>query len=451
MTGHQREGSAATGRIGLCTDLYELRMVESYLKRGMTAPATFSLFIRPSAARPWYVALGVQRVLELLGSFRYGSGELDYLRTLGFTDDTLAWLEAFDPNGEVWAVPEGTIVLAGEPILELTAPLPVAQVLETAAVNLVHYPTAVATKAARCRLAASGRALADFGFRRAHGLETGVEAALAAWIGGGMATSNVEAGRRFAIPVTGTMAHSYVQAFVDEREAFWAFAHDHPEHTILLVDTYDTVQGVHRAVAVADELRAAGGRVRGVRLDSGDLGDLATQARKVLDDAGYHDTQIFASGGLDEYRIRDLVSAGAPIDAFGVGSSLVVSGDYPALDIVYKLVDYDARPVAKFSGAKSTLPGRKQVFRPQDAGPEADVLSTRTAEEPGQRLLQPVWRDGKVLRAGDVAEARQRVSDQLQRLPEDWRQPRHVSEPPMPAIGDDLRSVAEQVREAAFG
>lgn len=449
MTGRGREGSAPTDRLGLYTDLYELRMVASYLQRNLTAPATFSLFIRPAAARPWYVAFGVQRVLELLDRFLFGAEELDYLRSQGFGEDTLAWLEGFEPSGEVWAVPDGTVVLAQEPIIEVTAPLPVAQILETAIINLVQYPTAVATKAARCMLAAEGRRLADFGLRRAHGLETGVEAALAAFVGGGFATSNVEAGRRWDIPVTGTMAHSYIQAFVDERDAFHAFAADHPQHTTLLVDTYDTIEGVRRAVAVAEELRARGQRLQGVRLDSGDLGDLARQARKLLDDAGFNDTQVVASGGLDEYRIHELMAEGAPIDAFGVGSALTTSEDHPALDIVYKLVDYDGRPVAKFSGVKSTLPGRKQVFRP-DGDPVWDVLSIRDADEAGRRLLEPVWRDRQALTTFDPHQARERAAAELADLSEAWQRPPYPDEAPTPRLGADLEWRAEQVRRAAF-
>ncbi|HVM14337.1 MAG TPA: nicotinate phosphoribosyltransferase [Egibacteraceae bacterium] len=451
MTGHRRDGSARTGRAGLCTDLYELRMVESYLRRGMTGPATFSLFVRPAAARPWYVAFGVQRLVELLESFRYGDEELAYLRSQGIGEETLDWLGALEPTGQVWAVPDGTVVLAQEPIAEVSAPLPVAQLLETAALNLVQYSTAVATKAARCALAAEGRRLADFGFRRAHGIETGVEAALAAFVGGGFATSNVEAGRRHGIPVTGTMAHSYIQAFNDERDAFGAFAGDHPDHTVLLVDTYDTLEGVRRAIAVAEEeLAPRGHRLQGIRLDSGDLGDLAQQSRKLLDDAGLHDTEIFASGSLDEYRIHELVGEQAPIDAFGVGSALTTSSDHPALDIVYKLVDYDGRSVAKFSGAKSTWPGRKQVFRPAD-GPDGDVLSLRDADEAGRRLLEPVWRDGAVLLPFDAAATRERVTTGLAALPAAWRLPPYPGEAPLPRIGAALVAEAGRVREAAFG
>lgn len=448
MTGHEQIGSARTGHLGLCTDLYELRMVESYLRRDMTAPATFSLFVRPSARRPWYVALGIQRALELLEVFTFGPEEVDEFERLGIDPavrDELAALQ-FD-SGEVWAVPDGTVLLAQEPLLEVTAPLPIAQLIETAIMNVVQYPTLIATKAARCELAADGRQLADFGFRRAHGIETGVEAALAAHVGGGFATSNVEAGRRYGIPTTGTMAHSYVQAFRDERDAFRSFATDHPDQSVLLVDTYDTVEGVRRAVEVCHDL---GITPRGVRLDSGDLGGLAVEARRLLDEGGFDESVVLASGGLDEYEIHDLVTSGAPIDGFGVGTSLTVSQDHPALDIVYKLVAYDGRPVAKFSGVKSTFPGPKQVFR-TDEDVTRDVLSVHDADEPGHPLLQPVWRDGQRLAEPfDITTVRQRVRAGLATLADDWRVPPYPDEAPMPRIGTDLERLTEQVRAQAF-
>lgn len=272
---------------------------------------------------------------------------------------------------------------------------------------------------------------------------------MAAFVGGGFATSNVEAGRRWPIPVTGTMAHSYIQAYTDERDAFRAFAADHPDHSTLLVDTYDTVEGVRRAIDATAQLRARGQRLHGVRLDSGDLGELARQARKLLDDAELHDTQIVASGGLDEYHIHELVAQAAPIDAFGIGSALTTSSDHPALDIVYKLVAYDQRPVAKFSGVKSTLPGRKQVFR-TDGDPTDDVLSVRDADETGKRLLVPVWRDGQALRSFDLTEARDRTASQLDALPADWQRPPYLDAPPMPRLGTDLEWLNQQVRRAAF-
>jgi nicotinate phosphoribosyltransferase len=449
MTGHRREGSAATGNLGLCTDLYELRMVESYLKQDMRASATFSLFIRPAVVRPWYVALGIERALELLSSFRFGPEELEELERIGVDRHVRDELGAMEiDTGEVWAVPDGTVVLAQEPLLEITAPLPVAQLLETAVMNLVGYATLVATKAARFALVAGGRQLADFGFRRAHGLETGIEAALAAYLGGGFATSNVEAGRRFGIPTTGTMAHSYVQAFTDEREAFRSFASDHPEQSVLLVDTYDTVQGVRRAIEVCDEL---GLEPRGVRLDSGDVGSLAVEARRLLDEAGLTHSLVIVSGGLDEYAVHELLEGGAPIDGFGVGTSLTVSEDHPGLDIVYKLVEYDQRPVAKFSGVKSIFPGRKQVLRPEE-GVAGDVLEPRDHPAAGRGLLRPVWRDGERLVEPFDAEAiRARVRSELEGLPRSWRTPPYPEQAPLPTVGPELDALTERVRRDAFG
>lgn len=448
MTGHQRTGSGRTGHLGLCTDLYELRMVESYLQQGMTGSATFSLFARPNAVRPWLIAFGIERVLELLEVFTFGPEELDELARLGVDDAVRDQLAAFEiTTGEVWAVPDGTVVLAQEPLLEFTAPLPAAQLLETAVMNLVQYPTLVATKAARCALAADGRQLADFGFRRAHGLETGIEAALAAYVGGGFATSNVEAGRRHGIPTTGTMAHSYVQAFRDERDAFRAFASDHPEHSVLLVDTYDTIEGVRRAIEVCQELDI---RPRGVRLDSGDLGELAVEARRLLDEAGFDDSIVIASGGLDESAIHELVSGGAPIDGFGVGTALTVSQDHPGLDIVYKLVAYEERAVAKFSGVKSTFPGPKQVFR-HDPDITQDVLTIREDDGSGRPLLRPVWRDGRrLIDPFDVEAVRERVRAELAALPETWHTPPYPQEAPLPTISTDLDQLTQQVRHAAF-
>ncbi|MGH2760519.1 MAG: nicotinate phosphoribosyltransferase, partial [Actinomycetota bacterium] len=437
MTGHTRRG-------GLRTDLYELRMVESYVGRDMTAPATFSLYIRPTPERPWFVALGVHRVLELLATFGYDADELDYLRSIGLRDDTLDWLSSYEFTGEVWAVDDGTVVLANEPILEVTAGLPVAQLIETAVINLVQFPTLIATKGARVAAAAGGRPVVDFGFRRAHGLATGVEASLAAHVGGGLSTSNLEAGRRYGLPVLGTMAHSFVQAFPTEVEAFRAYAKDHPDGTTLLVDTYDTVEGVRNAIVVAGELRSRGARLRGIRLDSGDLDELSRIARRMLDDAGYPDVQILASGGLDEFTIAALVDGGAPIDAYGVGTDLVVSTDRPAVDIAYKLVEYDGRPVAKLSPGKETYPGAKQVFR--SGSPSHDVLALRSETLPGTPLLSPVWRHGDAPGDFDLAAARERASAGVAELPEDWTRPSYGSPTPVPGVSDALSELSRKVR-----
>ena len=431
--------------LGLHTDLYELRMAETCLRTGMVADATFSLFVRPDAQRPWFVAAGIERALEVIEGFTYSSAELTYLREQGLSDELLGWLAGLEPAGEVWAVDEGTLLLGDEPLLEVTAPLPQAMLLETAVMNVVHLSTLLATKAARYVLAADGAGLADFGFRRAHGLEAGIEAARAAYIGGVDSTSTVEAGRRFGIPVSGTMAHSFIQAVGDEAAAFADFAHDHPENTILLVDTYDTLEGVRRAIAVGHDLRARGADLVGIRLDSGDLDSLARSARSLLDEAGFEQTRIVASGGLDEHRVAALVGAGAPIDAYGIGTALVTSSDRPSIDIVYKLVTYDGTPRAKYSVAKATLPGRKQIHRFDD--PADDVLALRDEGGVGGRsLLRPVWRDGRRLLDFDLGRARAAVAAGLASLPAAWRGLGPVETPPRPHISPELGRCAERLR-----
>jgi nicotinate phosphoribosyltransferase len=432
------------GPLGLHTDLYELRMAQTCLRAGYTAESTFSLFVRPDRLRPWLIAAGIDAALEVLDRFAYGDAELAYLRDLGFGEPLLSWLGDLRPEGEVVAVPDGAVVLGGEPLLEVSAPLPHALLWETAVMNVVHRSTLLATKAARARIAAGDRSLADFGFRRAHGLETGVEAARAAYLGGIDATSNVEAGRRYGIPVTGTMAHAFIQAVGDETAAFAAFAEDHPENSTLLVDTYDTLEGVRHAIEVGRRLRAAGHDLAGVRLDSGDLAELARGARALLDEAGFGAARIVASGGLDEHGIAALVASGAPIDAFGVGTALVTSADRPSVDIVYKLVEYDGEPRAKYSAGKVLLPGAKQVYR--DGSAATDVLATRReAPLPGEPLLTPVWRDGEQLRTPDLAAARARAARDVAALPAGWLDLAPF-DPPRPRISEDLARCAEEAR-----
>ena len=433
------------GLLGLHTDLYEIRMVESYVRHGMFAPATFSLFSRPSTDRPWLVVAGIDRALEVLADYRFGSGELDYLAEQGTPDDALDYLRDFSFEGEVWAVPDGTLVLGDEPVLEVTAPLPAAQVLETALMNAVQFDTLVATKAARCVLAADGRSVVDFGFRRAHGLDAGIRAARAAWLGGCAATSNVEAGRRFRIPISGTMAHSFVQAFDREVDAYRTFAADHPEGTTLLVDTYEVHAGIDNAIEVIRSLGAQDVHVGAIRIDSEPLDELTRWARERLDTAGLEEVQIFLSGGLDEFAVADLVQAGVPADGFGIGSALVTSKDKPTLDMAYKLVEYDGRGRAKYSEGKRFLPGAKQVFRGD--GLSSDVLERRDAEAPGSPLLAPVWRGDAPCYALDLNAARDRVAEQLAGLAPDWRRLSWDAEPPAPAIGPALGAFAEEVEE----
>lgn len=426
--------------LGLYTDLYEVRMAESYFARGMEGDATFSLYIRPTPQRPWFVAFGVDRVLAFLERFGYGDDEIAYLRSVGVGEPALERLRTLELRGEIVAVPDGTVVLAGEPILEFTGPLPIGQLIETAVINLVQFSTLIATKAARTVVAAEGRPSVDFGLRRAQGLETGVEASRAAYVGGLSSTSNLEAGRRYGIPVVGTMGHAFVQSFTDELAAFRAFADDHPDGCVLLVDTYDTEQGVRNAIAVGREMEMRGDRLRAVRLDSGDLDVLSRAARRLLDDAGLADVTIFASGGLDECDIARLVRGGAPIDAFGVGTDLVVSMDRPAVDISYKLVAYEGRGVVKLSAGKRTLPGAKQVFR--DGSPERDVLALRTERLDGEPLLRPVWRDGATLELDDLEAARERVAREVAALPAAWTDVLDPIEPRAPEVSAALRDAA---------
>ncbi|MFI7281319.1 nicotinate phosphoribosyltransferase [Micromonospora chersina] len=408
---------------GLRTDLYELRMAASYLRRDMTERATFSLFVRRLPPRRGFlVAAGLAEALAFLESFAFDDAELGYLRdVVGFDEPALTALAGMRFTGDVWAVPEGRVVFADEPLLEVTAPIAEAQLVETGVLNLITFHTTVATKAARCRLAAGGAQLVDFAFRRTHGIEAGAGVARASAIAGFAATSDVEAAMRYGISPSGTMAHSYVEAFPDERAAFRAFAADFPTNPIFLVDTYDTPAGVRAAVDVVTELGLTG--PVGVRLDSGDLGALARQAREILDGAGLRQARIIASGSLDEDVIAGLVAQGAPIDGYGVGTKMGVSYDAPSLDSAYKLVAYGDRPVLKLSPGKATLPAAKQVFR-DPTGAAGDVVGLRDEPPPNgwEPLLVPVMRGGRRLDPADPAEAvraaRGRFDADLAWLPE---------------------------------
>lgn len=394
-----RLGPVTLASPALLTDLYELTMAAVYLREGMTAPATFSCFVRRlPPSRRFLVAAGLADVVAWIEAFRLDEAALEGLRALRLFDAaTLRQLAALRFEGELRAVAEGTVLYADEPLLEVTAPLPVAQLLETAVLNLCHYSTVVATATARCALAAGGRTLIDFGARRAPGPEGALRAARAMAIAGVSATSHVLAARQLGLPAVGTMAHSFVSAFPTEREAFDAFARAHPGMTVLLLDTYDTLAAVPRAVAVARDLEARGHRLAGVRLDSGDLLALSRAVRAALDAAGLPDVRIVASGGLDAEAIAALVAAGAPVDTFALGSRVVMPDDAPALDMAYKLVAYDGRDVLKLSPAKVTWVGRKQVWR----GAEGDLLAGD--DEPGPPgaapLLEPVLAHGARTRA----------------------------------------------------
>jgi nicotinate phosphoribosyltransferase len=406
----------------LLTDLYELNMVASYLRRRMIGTATFSLFARRlPATRGFIVAAGIESCLDFLEQLRFEEEDLSYMRDgLGFRAADVEALRRVRFTGDVWAMPEGRIAFAGEPLLEVTAPLPEAQLIETFLLNRVTYETTIASKAARCVIAAAGRDTVDFSFRRTHGIEAGIDVARLSAIVGFAATSNVEAARRFGLVAAGTMAHSYVEAFRSEAEAFRAFAEDFPRRVTFLVDTYDTIAGVRAAIEVIQQLRLEG--QLGVRLDSGDLAALSLKARRLLDRAGLRDVRVFASGSLDELMIDELVRGGAPIDAFGVGTKMGVSADYPYLDTAYKLVRYEGRPVMKLSRDKVTAPGRKQVFR--RAAPFSDVIGLHEEPVPAgrERLLEPLLTGGKRKSSRPpISESRALFQADLAALPEGAR------------------------------
>jgi nicotinate phosphoribosyltransferase len=389
-------------------------MAAGFRRRGMNALATFSLFIRDlPPERGFLVASGLDACLDYLDGLQIDDDDLDALTALGLDDLTVESLAGLRFTGDVWAVPEGRVVFAGEPLLEVTAPIAESQVVETYLLNQVTFATTIASKAARVRLAAGDAALVDFAFRRTHGVEAAMTVARASAIAGFGATSNVEAARRFGLRATGTMAHSYVEAFATEDAAFRAFAEDNPTNCVLLVDTYDTLTGVQHAIDVIRDLGL--GATSGIRIDSGDLAALAAEARRMLDEAGLASTEIFASGGLDEYAIADLVGARAPIDAYGVGTRMGVSEDAPSLESVYKLVSYDGRPVMKLSTGKATTPGPKQIFR----GPGGDVVGLRdeTPPEGSEPLLMPVMVAGRRTHRESIADARQRFESDLRNLP----------------------------------
>jgi nicotinate phosphoribosyltransferase len=422
----------------LFTDLYELTMAAAWHRAGRNPTATFSLFVRRlPPERGFLLAAGLAEVLEYLMALRFTTEALRWLGSLGrFEPEFLDRLAELRFTGEVRAMPEGTAVFAEEPILEVTAPLIAAQLVETAVINLVHLPTLIASKAARAVIAAEGRSLAEFGLRRSHGADAGMQAARSAWIAGFDSTSNVLAGMQDGIPLSGTMAHSYVSAFGDELAAFRAYARAHPDATVLLLDTYDTVAAAHKAVVVARELAGGGHRLAGVRLDSGDLDALSRAVRQVLDAGGAAGVPIVASGGLDEHDVARLVAAGAPIDAYGLGTRIDTSADAPSLDLVYKLVRVDGRDVLKLSPGKETWVGPKAVHR--WLGPNGRFARDRlaTADEPAPpesvSLLDPVMSEGRLLRPHPpLNEIRGWAAAQVAALPDPVRRLSDIGEYPV--------------------
>lgn len=443
--------SEALRHSALLTDLYEFTMAAAYFENDFRANASFELFVRSLPPQRCYLlAAGLEQALDFLEDVLFQPEDISFLRRHSafahVNDAFFDYLKTFRFTGEVWAVPEGTLIFSEEPLLRVTGPIIEAQIVETFLLSTLTFQTMIASKAARVVAAAGGRGVVEFGSRRAHGPEAGVLAARAAYIGGCAGTSNVSAGARFGIPTFGTLAHSFVMAYRDEEEAFRRFQQIFPEHSVLLVDTYDTIAAIEKIIH-------SGLRPKSVRLDSGDLVDLSCQVRHRLDQAGLTETRIFASGDLDEFVIADLLARGALIDAFGVGTALATSKDAPALGGVYKLVDVvsDDAPSyrAKFSKEKITYPGRKQVFRlPNcDGSFREDVIARESEQYPGaELLLSPVMREGKrLVPSPNLGQIRDRARGELSRLSEPCRRLQN-SEPYPVRFSRELEALLEDLR-----
>jgi nicotinate phosphoribosyltransferase len=410
----------------LLTDLYQLNMMQAYLDHGETGTAVFEFFVRRLPARRGFlVAAGLEQVLEFLENLHFSQDEIDWLAKSGrFGKGMIDYLATLRFTGDVHAMAEGTVFFPEEPILRITAPLPQAQLIETRIINILHFQVLIASKAARMRLAAPDKLLVDFGLRRAHGAEAGLMAARASYVAGFAGTATVLAEKRFGIPIFGTMAHSFIQAQDDEIAAFEKYATSRPENVTLLIDTYDTEAGARKVVALAPRLKERGITVRAVRLDSGDLIALSKSVRRILDDGGLKDVAIFASGGLDEDSVAAMLRAGAPINGFGLGTSLTTSSDVASLDCIYKLQEYAGVARRKRSTGKATWPGRKQVWR--RVGPDGtmsrDVLGLESDQQDGEPLVELVMREGKrVAPATPLSQSRERAARELARLPKPLR------------------------------
>jgi nicotinate phosphoribosyltransferase len=386
----------------LFTDLYELTMAASYFAHRIFSTATFSLFIRGNyLKRNFFVAAGLEDVLNELEIFRFSEKDITYLQTSGaFSKDFLSYLAGLRFSGKIFAMPEGTIFFANEPVLEVTAPIIEAQLIETFLLNTIGFQSMIASKAARCVHVAGNRPLIDFSLRRTQGQDAGHKVARSTYIAGFVATSNVLAGQIYGIPISGTMAHSYIEAFSGDLAAFSAYSETFPDTSIFLIDTYNTIDGAKHAVTVAKQMKENGHSLIGVRLDSGDMVDLSQKVRKIFDDAGLSDVKIFASSGFDEFKIAEVISKGAKIDAFGVGTKVGVSADAPYLDAVYKMVRFKNRDVRKLSPGKITLAGEKQVFRKSDPNGRylEDIIGLRgDIIKQGMPLLKKVMENGEIL------------------------------------------------------
>jgi nicotinate phosphoribosyltransferase len=414
-------------RLALLTDLYQLTMAACYFDQGMNEEATFSLFIRKYPEnRGYFVAAGLAEALDYLETLRFTGGDLAYLDSTGlFRRDFLDYLATVRFTGQVWALPEGSIFFKDEPVLEVSAPVIEAQLVETFIINAVSLQTLIATKASRSVHAAAGRPVIDFSLRRTQGADAGLKVARASYLAGFAGTSNVLAGKIYGLPIFGTMAHSYITSFPKEIEAFRVFAKNFPGITTLLIDTYDNAAGAEKAAQVANEMAARGERLRAVRLDSGDIAAISKEVRRILDGHGLTGVRILASGGFDEHKIAKVLGAGGLVDSFAVGTKMGVSADAPYFDIAYKLVKYGDRPVMKLSTGKVTLVDKKQVWRRTDAQGRLSGDTIALRDEPlgeGTPLLEPVMRQGRLTRPlPSLKESRDYFLAQFARLPEAYK------------------------------
>ncbi|HEX2245518.1 MAG TPA: nicotinate phosphoribosyltransferase [Gammaproteobacteria bacterium] len=434
----------------LLTDLYQLTMLAGYLDRHMEATAVFELFVRKLPdCRNFLLVAGLEQALAFLERLRFTPEELDWIKHSGrFKPAFIDYLAALEFTGDVEAMPEGTVFFANEPVLRVMAPLPQAQLIETRLINLIHFQTLIASKAARLVLTAPGKLLVDFGLRRAHGAEAGLLAARAGYIAGMAGTATALAAPLFDIPIAGTMAHAFIQAHDEELAAFEHFARAQPDNVVLLIDTYDTEAAASKVVELAGHLAEEGIPIKGVRIDSGDLAEHARKVRKILDDGGHPEITIFASGNLDEYALAELVKKEAPIDGFGIGTHLDTSADRPYLDYVYKLQEYAGIARRKRSEGKATWPGRKQVYRYRDGQGRLayDLLTLEADPHPGEPLIKPVMRAGKRLASPEpLSQIRNRVAEGLASLPERLRGLEQATPPYEVRVSEAIQRLAAQV------
>jgi nicotinate phosphoribosyltransferase len=437
----------------LTTDLYELNMVQAYLDRGEDKEAVFEFFVRRlPARRNFLVAAGLEDALVYLETLRFSAHEIDWIKSTGrFRSNLLDYLAGLRFTGDVHGIPEGTICFPHEPLIRITAPLPIAQLVETRLINILHFQTMIASKAARMVLAAPGKILSDFGLRTAHGAEAGLFSARASYIAGFFGAANVLAGERYGIPIVGTMAHSFVQVHDDEMTAFENFSRARPEGVILLIDTYDTEAGARKVVQLAPKLKVDGITIRGVRIDSGDLAAMARKVRGILDTSGLNDVIILVSGGINEDVLQTMTRTRAPIDGYGIGVNLDASIDAPSLDCAYKLQEYAGRPRRKLSEGKVTWPGRKQVWRNfgGDGRMSGDTISLENDSQNGDLLVVPVMRAGKrIAPAPTLFQIREHAARELARLPERLRRLEESDDYPV-RLSEKLKTLAAEIAAKA--